>query len=99
MPKNFNMDAMTIHEVANPKIHLYRSICVIATFNKRGAINPLAIRFETENERFDVHIDKVISSHQEWADSIVFHCLVTVGERQQQIKLAYEISNHIWRLI
>ncbi len=36
MPKNFNMDAMTIHEVANPKMHMYRSISVIATFNRKG---------------------------------------------------------------
>ena len=33
MSKNFNMDAMTLHQVRNPKAHMYRSICVIATFN------------------------------------------------------------------
>lgn len=98
MPKNFNMDAMTIHEVANPKMHMYRSISVIATFNRKGDMEPVAIRFETENERFDVRIDRVVSSSKEW-DTILFQCLVTVGNQQQQIKLAYEISEHIWRLI
>lgn len=99
MPKNFNMDTMTLHQVKNPKAHMYRSICVIATFNKQGQIEPVALRFETEEERFDVRIDRVLSTQTEWTDTIVFQCLVTVGDRQQQVKLLYEISEHIWRLI
>ena len=99
MSKNFNMDAMTLHQVRNPKAHMYRSICVIATFNKLGRVEPVALRFETEEEKFDVRIDRVLSCQSEWTDAIVFQCLVTVGDRQQQVKLLYAISEHIWRLL
>lgn len=92
----------SIHDFRqNPNFEgVNNSIPVIAAFDRHGKIKPLYIgMLLSDGTRESIQIDKVLWQEQQYANMIVYQCLITILDKQAEIRIGYDTSAHIWRFM
>lgn len=99
MPKGLNMDTTQIFQCDLDKNGFGNAISVIHTTNQNGDIKPLRIRLDSPRQTIEANIDETTAAQYLYSTMLVFRCKITVDNIQYNIKLGYDIPDHIWRLM
>lgn len=75
---------------------------VISLFDAEGQIQPLRIRYQDEHQIYHrVNVEKILKRDligYAGAETVLFHCRVTVDELPRMFGLKYSVRNHRWSL-
>ena len=74
-------------------------VAVIAAFKKDGAIKPLRVRFEGQEEPVEANIDTMLYAEQTFDFLYTFRCLITLNNIQRHITLTYKTNTNIWKVV
>lgn len=82
--------------------HFIRPVDVISLCSTTGALKPLRVRLEEEEQFIRMDIQEVIHEKEityVGAEAKIFLCRAMLQERECMVELKYTIRSHTWTLL
>lgn len=87
------------YKIGDMEMSVGTPVAVIAAFKKDGAIKPLRVRFEGQEDPIEANIDAMLYAGQTFDFLYTFKCLITLNDIQRHIKLTYKTNTNIWKVV